>query len=102
MSGFFWRLDSVCKLIEELVRRIDNIEQNMAALGGENELLKEQVARTSANSLQPPSTVSALNLNILNKYEETRYLLDCWTAGNFVHVVTFPRKSPSNSGRKSR
>lgn len=47
--------DSVCKLIEELVRRIDNIEQNMAALRGENELLKEQVARTSANSSQPPS-----------------------------------------------
>ena len=34
--------DSVSKLIEELVRRIDNIEQNMAALRGENELLKEQ------------------------------------------------------------
>ena len=47
--------DSVSKLIEELVRRIDNIEQNMAALRGENELLKEQVARTSANSSQPPS-----------------------------------------------
>lgn len=47
--------DSVCKLIEELVRRIDNIEQNMAALREENELLKEQVARTSANSSQPPS-----------------------------------------------
>jgi hypothetical protein len=47
--------DSVCKLIEELVRRIDNIEQNMAALRGENELFKEQVARTSANSSQPPS-----------------------------------------------
>lgn len=47
--------DSVCKLIEELVRRIDNIEQSMAALRGENELLKEQVARTSANSSQPPS-----------------------------------------------
>jgi transposase len=47
--------DSVCKLIEELVRRIDNIEKNMAALRGENELLKEQVARTSANSSQPPS-----------------------------------------------
>jgi transposase len=47
--------DSVCKLIEELVRRIDNIEQNMAALREENDLLKEQVARTSANSSQPSS-----------------------------------------------
>jgi hypothetical protein len=28
--------DSACKLIEELVRRIDNIEQNMAALLREN------------------------------------------------------------------
>jgi transposase len=37
------------------VRRIDNIEQNMAALREENDLLKEQVARTSANSSQPSS-----------------------------------------------
>ena len=46
---------SVLKLIEELVRRMDKIEQEMAALRTENELLKEQLARTSANSSQPPS-----------------------------------------------
>ena len=46
---------SVLKLIEELVRRMDKIEQEMAALQTENELLKEQLARTSANSSQPPS-----------------------------------------------
>jgi transposase len=47
--------ESVLKLIEELVRRMDKIEQEMAALRTENELLKEQLARTSANSSQPPS-----------------------------------------------
>jgi transposase len=46
---------SVLKLIEELVRRMDKIEQEMAELRTENELLKEQLARTSANSSQPPS-----------------------------------------------
>ncbi len=46
---------SVLKLIEELVRRMDRIEQEVAALRTENELLKEQLARTSANSSQPPS-----------------------------------------------
>jgi transposase len=46
---------SVLKLIEELVRRMDKIEKEMAALRTENELLKEQLARTSANSSQPPS-----------------------------------------------
>jgi transposase len=46
---------SVLKLVEELVRRMDKIEQEMAALRTENELLKEQLARTSANSSQPPS-----------------------------------------------
>ena len=46
---------SVLKLIEELVQRMDKIEQEMAALRTENELLKEQLARTSANSSQPPS-----------------------------------------------
>ncbi|WP_373546631.1 IS66 family transposase [Chamaesiphon sp.] len=46
---------SVLKLIEELVRRMDKIEQEVAALRTENELLKEQLARTSANSSQPPS-----------------------------------------------
>jgi transposase len=46
---------SVLKLIEELVGRMDKIEQEMAALRTENELLKEQLARTSANSSQPPS-----------------------------------------------
>jgi transposase len=34
---------------------MDKIEQEMAALRTENELLKEQLARTSANSSQPPS-----------------------------------------------
>ena len=46
---------SVLRLIEELVRRMDKVEQEMAALRTENELLKEQLARTSANSSQPPS-----------------------------------------------
>ncbi len=46
---------SVLKLIEELVRWMDRIEQEVAALQIENELLKEQLARTSANSSQPPS-----------------------------------------------
>ena len=47
--------ESVLKLIEELVRRMDAIEQKMTQLQTENELLKEQLARTSANSSQPPS-----------------------------------------------
>lgn len=47
--------ESVLKLIEELVRRMDVIEQKMTQLQTENELLKEQLARTSANSSQPPS-----------------------------------------------
>ena len=47
--------DSVLKLIEELVRRMDVVEQKMIQLQTENELLKEQLARTSANSSQPPS-----------------------------------------------
>jgi transposase len=47
--------ESVLNLIEELVRRMDKIEQSMAELRTENELLKEQLARTSANSSQPPS-----------------------------------------------
>lgn len=47
--------DSVLKLIAELVRRMDDFEQEMAVLRAENELLKEQLARTSANSSQPPS-----------------------------------------------
>jgi transposase len=47
--------ESVLKLIEELVRRMDGIDREVAALRTENELLKEQLARTSANSSQPPS-----------------------------------------------
>ena len=46
---------SVLKLIEEIVRRMDQVEQEMRELRTENELLKEQLARTSANSSQPPS-----------------------------------------------
>jgi transposase len=46
---------SVLKLIEELVGRMDKLEQSMAALQTENEQLKEQLARTSKNSSQPPS-----------------------------------------------
>ncbi|WP_373539822.1 hypothetical protein [Chamaesiphon sp.] len=49
------RSERLRKLIEELVRRMDKIEQEMAELRTENELLKEQLARTSANSSQPPS-----------------------------------------------
>jgi len=47
--------DSVLELIYELVRRMDQVEQEIAELRTENELLKEQLARTSANSSQPPS-----------------------------------------------
>jgi transposase len=46
---------SVLNLIYELVGRVDKLEQSMVALQSENELLKEQLARTSANSSQPPS-----------------------------------------------
>jgi transposase len=46
---------SVLELIHELVRRMDKLEQEMGQLRAENELLKEQVARNSANSSQPPS-----------------------------------------------
>ena len=47
--------ESVLKLINELVGRMDKLEQEMGQLRTENELLKEQVARNSANSSQPPS-----------------------------------------------
>ena len=46
---------SVLTLILQLVRRMDKLEQEMGQLRAENELLKEQLARTSANSSQPPS-----------------------------------------------
>jgi hypothetical protein len=46
---------SVLNLIEGLVGRMDKLEQEMAALRTENEPLKEQIARTSANLSQPPS-----------------------------------------------
>jgi hypothetical protein len=47
--------ESVLKLIHELVNRMDRLELEMGELRTENELLKEQIARTSANSSQPPS-----------------------------------------------
>ena len=47
--------ESVLELIHELVRRMDKLEQEMVQLKAENELLKEQLARNSANSSQPPS-----------------------------------------------
>jgi transposase len=47
--------ESVLNLIKELVRRVELLEQETKALRADNELLKEQVARTSANSSQPPS-----------------------------------------------
>ena len=46
---------SVLGLIHELVNRMDRLEREMLELRTENELLKEQIARTSANSSQPPS-----------------------------------------------
>lgn len=46
---------SVLNLIEELVRRMDRLEQEVTALRAENESLKEQRAKTSANSSLPPS-----------------------------------------------
>jgi hypothetical protein len=47
--------ERVLKLIEALVIRIDKLEEEMVALRSENELLREQLSRTSANSSQPPS-----------------------------------------------
>lgn len=47
--------DSILELIYELVRRMNQVEQEIAELRTENEVLKEQLARTSANSSQPPS-----------------------------------------------
>jgi transposase len=46
---------SVLNLIEELVGRMDRVEQEVRVLRTENERLKEQIARTSANSSLPPS-----------------------------------------------
>jgi transposase len=46
---------SVINLIQELVRRMDRLEKEVAELRAENASLKEQVGRTSANSSQPPS-----------------------------------------------
>jgi transposase len=46
---------SVLRLIEELVRRVEGLEKEMSELRVENELLREQLSRTSANSSQPPS-----------------------------------------------
>ncbi len=46
---------SVLNLIEELVGRMDRLEQEVTAFRAENELLKEQIAKTSANSSLPPS-----------------------------------------------
>jgi transposase len=46
---------SVSSLIEELVRRMARLEQEMLELRAENERLREQIGRTSANSSQPPS-----------------------------------------------
>ncbi|MEO0014359.1 MAG: hypothetical protein RLZZ535_2748 [Cyanobacteriota bacterium] len=47
--------ESVLALIGELVRRMDCLEKEMATLRTENELLKEQLAKTSQNSSLPPS-----------------------------------------------
>ncbi len=46
---------SVLELIQELVRRMDRLEKEVSELRTENELLKEQLAKTSANSSLPPS-----------------------------------------------
>ena len=46
---------SILEVIYELVHRSNRVEQEIAELRTENELLKEQLARTSANSSQPPS-----------------------------------------------
>ena len=47
--------ESVLNLIEELVKRMDRLEQEVVALRTENELLKEQLAKTSVNSSLPSS-----------------------------------------------
>jgi hypothetical protein len=46
---------SVLELIQELVRRMDKLEKEVLELRVENELLKEQLAKNSANSSLPPS-----------------------------------------------
>jgi hypothetical protein len=43
------RSERLRKLIEELVRRMDKIEQEMAELRTENELLKEQLVLSGSN-----------------------------------------------------
>ena len=46
---------SILELIQELVRRMDRLEKEVVELRAENELLKEQLAKTSGNSSLPPS-----------------------------------------------
>jgi hypothetical protein len=46
---------SVLELIQELVRRMDRFEKEISELRAENELLKQQLAKTSANSSLPSS-----------------------------------------------
>jgi transposase/ribosomal protein L29 len=47
--------ESVLNLIAELVQRMERLEKEVAELRTENELLKEQLAKTSENSSLPPS-----------------------------------------------
>lgn len=46
---------SAKRLVEELALRVTQLEEQLGALQTENELLREQLKRTSANSSQPPS-----------------------------------------------
>jgi transposase len=48
--------DSVKQVLMEMAQRLGEIEQQLASLQAENELLKEQSNRTSKNSSQAPSS----------------------------------------------
>ena len=47
--------ESVKRLVENLIGRMESIEQQYEALRAENQLLKEQVKQNSKNSSKPPS-----------------------------------------------
>jgi transposase len=48
--------ESVKRFIERLVARLDELSQRVSALEIENQLLREQLARSSNNSSMPPSS----------------------------------------------
>lgn len=57
---------NVLELTQELVRRMDRLEKEVLQLRTENELSKEQLAKTTAN-LSPPSSKNPLNFKSSRK-----------------------------------